>query len=294
MFKFIFYIQSTHRSLTSMTCAHQSSWFPHGHLAIEELSIGHLPGLSSICLIHWTLLLSVDLCDFFFASCQKLLFVRILRDFDRLTERWVGAEFKYWILETMRRFLGATRCLASSRAGSDWRFERINTFSRRARLLSYLLDDALFIKLVYSLRIFVKALPPLRHIWSNWYVYGIYILICFPIILSWYLRLLHTGVVSSLPAISLLVCCLKIIDAFEKANHVRLLGELQWQTSEVPSSGTLHFLRNCTHSTAKRRLGFGSLKEIKIIYLQLFKLRIKVSFIWFIELVVLSFTRWIT
>jgi len=213
-----------------MTRPHQSCWLPHGHLTIEEMSICDTVRLSAIGLIHRTLLLPIDLRDFFFASCQEFFFVRILRDFDCLTKRWVGAEFKNWILDTMRWFLRATSWLASSRAvcdvWCDWQFERIKTFPRRARFLGYTLNDTLPVKLVNSLSIFIKALTFLWHIWSNWYRYGSYIFICFSIILSRHLRLLHTSMVSSLPDVGFLVCCLKIINAFEKADYFRLLGKL--------------------------------------------------------------------
>jgi len=77
-----------------MARSNQRSWLPGGHLAIQEVPVCGIPGLSAICLVHWTLLLPVDRCDFFFANCQDFFFVGILGDFDCLTKRWIGAEFK--------------------------------------------------------------------------------------------------------------------------------------------------------------------------------------------------------
>jgi predicted AAA+ superfamily ATPase len=79
------------------------------------------------------------------------------------------------------------------------------------------------------------------------------------------------------PAVGFLVCCLKIIDAFEKADYVRLLCELYWKTGEFPASVSLDFLRSSIFRNIERRLGFCFMIEIEIIDLQLFELGVEGS-----------------
>ena len=286
-----------------MTRSNQRSWLPGGHLAIQEVPVSAeqflisfivcgIPGLSAICLVHWTLLLPVDRCDFFFANRQDFFFVGILGDFDCLTKRWIGAEFKNWILDALWRLVGAPSCLASSRTWSQRQLERVHTFAWRRGFLRYTLDDALPVELVDSLSIFIKTLTSLGYIWPDWNINGSYIFIRSLITRKNTRKLgrLHTSVVPSLPAVGFLVCGLKVIDAFEKVDYIRLLCKLYRKTSEFPTSVSLNFQRSSTFRKIKRRLGFCFMIEIEIIDLQLFELGVEGSPIWFFNKSVLSFS----